>query len=116
MDGGNNLAAQLAAQRKIAEENDAERRAQALKLPYVNLVSTAVPTEVDAMRLVPEEEAKKALIVPLERIGKKLTIAAFDPRLPEAKRILDELAKQFDVRIAIVSKLGLAHGWENYRY
>ncbi|MDO8557114.1 MAG: GspE/PulE family protein [Candidatus Jorgensenbacteria bacterium] len=108
--------AQLLAQRKIAEENDAKRRADQLGLPYLDLVSTKVPTEIDAMKLVPEEDAKKALLAPLQLIGKKLVIAVFNPAAPTAKQILDSLAQNYEVHAVVASRAGLAHAWSYYQY
>ena len=68
----------LLKQRRKAEERDAQRRAEKLNYPYLNLISIKVPTEIKAMRLVSEQEAKKALLVPLQLVRKKLMIAAFD--------------------------------------
>ncbi len=108
--------AQLAAQRKIAEENDAKRRAETLGFPYLDLVSTKVPTEIDAMKLVPEEDAKKAFIAPLQLVGKKLFIAAFNPLLPATKQILDELSKNYSLQVVVSSKSGLIYAWSYYRF
>lgn len=108
--------AQLTAQRKTAEENDAKRRAETLGFPYLDLVSTKVPTEIDAMKLVPEEEAKKAFIAPLQLVGKKLVIAAFNPAALATKQILDSLAQNYEIHAVVASRAGLAHAWSYYQY
>ena len=110
------LSEKLAAQRRIAEENDAKRRAEKLGLPYLDLVSVRVPTEIDAMKLVPEERARQALIVPLQLIGKKLTIAAFNPSAETAREIIDALKKTHEVSVVISSLTGIKHGWNYYQY
>jgi type IV pilus assembly protein PilB len=110
------LEAKLQAQRRLSEESDAKRRAERLGLTYLDLVSVKVPTEIKAMAIVPEEEAKKALLVPFQLIKKKLMIAAFDTELPEAKKILVELGKKFELKIYICSQSGLKHGWGYYQY
>ena len=110
------LSEKLAAQRRIAEENDAKRRAEKLGLPYLDLVSVRVPTEIDAMKLVPEEQARQALIVPLQLIGKKLTIAAFNPSAETAREIIDALKKTHEVSVVISSLTGIKHGWNYYQY
>ena len=38
-----------------AEENDARRRAASLKIPYLNLISVTVPTEIKAMTVIKPE-------------------------------------------------------------
>ena len=57
---------QLKRQRREAEERDAERRAGQLGIPYLNLISLQTPTELKAMELVKEEDARKALLSPLQ--------------------------------------------------
>ena len=110
------LEEKLARQRKAAEEADAKRRAAALKLPYLNLISVKVPTEIKAMQLVPEAEAKEALLIPLQLVRKKLLIAAFNPEKPEVKAILERLKKNHTVEVVVTSLSSLAHGWGYYRY
>lgn len=110
------LEEKLAKQRRAAEEADAKRRADALGLPYLDLVSVKVPTEIKAMQLVPEAEAKEALLVPLQLVQKKLVIAAFNPEKPEAKKIIERLMKNYAVEIVVVSLTSLHHGWTYYQY
>ncbi len=110
------LEEKLAKQRKEAEEADAKRRAATLKLPYLDLVSVKVPTEIDAMQLVPEADAKEALIVPLQLVRKKLVLAAFNPEKPDAKAIIERLKKTYTVEVVVVSLTSLSHEWHYYQY
>ena len=87
------LERKLKQQNRIAEENDAKRRADELGVPYLDLISTKVPTEVRAMYLVPEARARKARLVPLQLLRKRLMLATFDPRLPDAKEVIENLKK-----------------------
>ncbi|MDI6821052.1 MAG: GspE/PulE family protein [Patescibacteria group bacterium] len=107
---------QLAKQRKLAEENDAKRRANQFGLSYLDLISVKVPMEIKAMKLVPEEEARKALLVPLQLLRKKLLVAAFNPEKPEAKTIIENLKKNYEIEIVITSRAGLQHAWNYYQY
>ncbi|MCL4404203.1 GspE/PulE family protein [Patescibacteria group bacterium] len=111
-----NLEEQLQKQRRLAEEEDAKRRAQKLGLPYLDLISTRVPTEIKAMALVPEERAKSALLCPLQLIKTSLMVAAFDPERPESKAIIDELKSGHDVKVVVSSLTGLKHAWSYYQY
>lgn len=106
----------LAGQRREAEESDAKRRALKLGLPYLNLISVKVPTEIKAMATVSEEDARKAFIVPLQILRKKLTIAAYDPEQGEAKAVVEKLKKSYELTIIVVSKTSLEHGWSYYKY
>ncbi|MBI5732700.1 type II/IV secretion system protein [Candidatus Jorgensenbacteria bacterium] len=110
------LEEQLLKQRRQAEENDAKRRADRLGLAYIDLISVKVPTEIKAMRLVPEEEAKRALLVPLQVLRKKLIVAAFDPDIPEAKKAIEKLRKIYETEVAVVSMTSLKHAWSYYHY
>ncbi len=106
----------LKKERRIEEEKDAKRRAETLGLKYLDLISVRVPTEIKAMELVPEAEAKKALLVPLQLVRKKLVLAVFDPNFSAAKDIISELRKKYEVEIVITSHAGLEHGWSYYQY
>lgn len=110
------LEEKLARQRHEAEEADAKRRAEALGLPYLNLISVKIPTETRAMRVVPEAEAREALLVPLQLVRKKLSVGVFNPEKPEARAILERLTKEYEVAVAVVSLSSLRHGWSYYRY
>ncbi len=99
-----------------AEENDARRRAASLNIPYLNLISVTVPTEIKAMTVIKPEEARAAKLVPFQLLRNKLLVAAFDPNLPASASLLTELKKKFDVQIVISSMASLEHAWGYYRY
>ncbi|MDP2704436.1 MAG: GspE/PulE family protein [bacterium] len=103
-------------QKRRTEEEDAKRRAQKLGYPYLDLISTRVPTELKAMELVAEAEARKANLAPLQLIGKELVLAVLNPGQAETKAILETLGKQFQTRVFIVSAVGLQHAWSHYQY
>jgi len=112
----NALRTQLDTERRRAEEADAKRRAAALGLPYLDLISVRVPTEIKAMQLVKEEEAHAAKLVPLQLLRTKLMVAAFNPALPEAAAIITRLKEHYEVQVMVVSLSGLEHGWHYYQY
>ncbi len=107
---------QLKKAHRTAEENDAKRRAETLGFPYLDLISVRVPTELKALEIVKEPEARKARLAPLQLIRKKLVIAVFDPREKEAAAIIEELKKKYELEIHIASLSGLEHGWSYYRF
>lgn len=107
---------QLQKQRREAEEKDAQRRAQKHGLDYLDLISATVPTEIKAMELVPEEEAKAAQLAPLQIVKKKLILAVFDPENAKAKKIIGDLEKTREVKMVVSSLTGLKHAWDHYRY
>lgn len=110
------LEEQVKRQRREAEENDAKRRAQKLGLLYADLISTSVPTEIKALALVPEADAKKAFLAPLQLVKKTLIIAVFDSEKPETKTLLEEMKKKFEIKIVVCSMTGLMHTWSYYQY
>jgi len=111
------LQEQLQKARRYAEESDAKRRAIQIGLPYLDIVSTRVPTELKAMQKISEIEARKALLVPLHTTKTKFVVAAFDPRLPEAHAIIERLkANGLTIEVCIVSRVSLEHGWSYYKY
>ncbi|MEK7506133.1 MAG: hypothetical protein AAB572_00830, partial [Patescibacteria group bacterium] len=107
---------QLQKQRREAEEKDAQRRAQKHGLDYLDLISATVPTEIKAMELIPEEEAKAARLAPLQIIKKKLIMAVFDPENAKAKKIIEDLKKTREVKVVVSSLTGLKHAWDHYQY
>ena len=106
----------LKKQRRQAEERDAERRAQRAGAGYLNLISISTPTEIEAMRVVSEEEARAALAVPVQIIRKKLLLAVYDPSRAETKALIDKLKTTYEVSLVISSKTGLEYTWRHYAY
>ena len=68
------------------------------------------------MTLITETEAKKALVVPLQLIRKKLVVGAFDPNLGDAHEIFEKLKKSYELQIFIVSLTSLKYAWKHYQY
>lgn len=106
----------LSKARHAGEESDAERRAASLGVPYLNLVSVKVPTEIKAMVIVKQEDAREAKLVPFQLLHKKLYIGVFDPTLPTAAKIIEDLKTKYEVQLFIVSLSSLEHAWSYYRY
>ncbi len=97
------------------EESLAQRLASMLQLKYFNLKFH--PVDPDALKIIPEDIAKKLNIVGIEKYGKKLIIGALNPLDKELKKFLDELKKQdFIVEIGVVSKRSLEKAWQEYKY
>lgn len=111
----NVLTEKLAEMRREAEERDAERRAAKLGARYINLAKS--PFEVDALRLVPEDVARKAKIAPIHAKARHVTLAALDSTAPEVQQIVKQLTNDgYAVEVVVGSLSGLAHLWESYQY
>ncbi|MCF7812233.1 GspE/PulE family protein [Candidatus Gracilibacteria bacterium] len=74
------------------EERDISSRAQKLGIGYVNL--TTFPPNIDILKLIPEESARKAEIFPLDRSGKIFRLAVVDPEKEETKTFLRQLSDE----------------------
>ncbi len=107
---------ELKNQKRGAEEGDAKRRADKHKLPYLNLISDKVPAEIKALEEIPEDKARKSLLVPLKVTKKNISIAVFDPDLTNTKEAIEELKKKRDVLLSITSLTSLNHAWSYYKY
>ncbi|HDY73221.1 MAG TPA: type II/IV secretion system protein [Candidatus Jorgensenbacteria bacterium] len=106
----------LQEQRKAAEERAARKRAEKLSLDYLDLISVSAPTEIKAMELIKEEDARRGKLVPVQLIRKKLIVAVFNPSLPEAVKLIKQLEKNYTVTVVIATESGLRHAWSYYQY
>jgi len=81
---------------------------------YINLTKTAIMT--DALRLVPEHEARASEIAAFKKIHKKLFLAVRTPLSPETKKSVEELeSRGYSVEIFMVSSRSLSYAWELYK-
>ena len=100
---------------RAAEERDAERRALHFNLPYIPLDS--VPIEIEALSHIAEESARLGNLAPIKAKGKELLIVVYNPEESETIKAIDSLKKSgFSLKIAVVSKSGLNHAWELYKF
>lgn len=112
---GKALDEKLLVLRRDAEERDAQRRAEQLGLPYLDLAKA--PFQVDALKFVPEEDAKAARVAMIQAKSTHLTLAAYDASTDAVKKIVERLQKEhYKVDVLIGSLSGLQHLWESYQY
>ncbi len=79
----------LAELREKEEEDLARILSDKYGLTYTDL--SVVPVNVDALRLISEETARKAEIVAFDRAGKKLSVAVRSPQNPELANVYADL-------------------------
>ena len=109
------LKIKVAALRRDGEERAAERLAKELGLGYVNLEK--LPISLDAVRIVPEAEARDGKLATIEAKSNQVALAVVDPRLPAAKKVIDELrAKSYEVKVVVVSSSSLLAAWHYYQF
>lgn len=97
-----------------AEERDAKRRAEEAGLPYIAMKSVSV--SLDALRLVPEEEARASGLAVVQSQKKELAIAVIDPSEMRTKERLHTLtAEGYTLKLFITTETGLMdHAWSRY--
>src|SRR3989344_4920019 len=81
---------------------------------YADLSLVAINT--DAVRLIPETEARDAEIAAFGRVGKKLSVAVRSPEHPKAKAAVAKLKDLgYAVTLYMVSRESLAHVFDRYK-
>jgi type IV pilus assembly protein PilB len=99
--------------RKKEEEDLAEILASKYALPYINL--SGIPIETDALRLVPEEEAREAHLAPFSISGKVLKIALLSPNDPKALRVVEGVRSGgYEPTLYMASRRSLEKAWSRY--
>lgn len=99
--------------RKREEEELARVLSTKYQVEYTDLTSKSIDT--DALRLVKEEDAKKAEVAAFKKIGKRLFVAMRAPERDDSLRAVQELEKLgYEVRRFMVSVASLEHAWDRY--
>jgi len=87
---------------------------QKYDIPYVDL--SKLPINTDAIRLIPEAEARAAQIAAFKVSGKRLAVVISSPSNPKTQKIIDELEnKNFKVETYLGSVASLNRALERYR-
>jgi len=82
-------------------------------LPYINLVGISITA--DALRLVPESEAREGGVAPFAVKGKNLSIAVLSPDNLKAREIVEDLTRKgFSVMLYMASHESLKKAWSIY--
>lgn len=83
------------------------------KIPYLNLAT--IPINMDALKLVAEQEAREAELAVIQRVGKQLQVALRNPEKPAAKTVLKKLADgRYECQLFLVSSVSLRKAWDIY--
>lgn len=105
--------ARLASVREQEEEDLARVISEKYGLTYTDL--TIVPINVDALRLIPEKEAREADVVAFEKNGKHLSVALRNPSNESLAGIEHALESQgFILSRFLVSKKSLEYAYARY--
>lgn len=100
---------------KQKEEKDLLRLlAEKHNLPYINLLP--LPIETDALRLLPEEEARAAKVAPFSITGKKVAVAVFSPDTAETRAALQKISEAgYIPTVYMTEGRGLEKAWGHYK-
>ncbi len=104
---------------KILYHKSEEERETAIankyKMPYVDL--SLIPVEAEILNSIPEEDARKADVAVIYKVGKKFQIAVIDPEKYETKKLLEKIKKEegINYNLVIVSQDSLKKAWANYK-
>ena len=96
------------------EEELAQVLSQKYGLEYADL--SAVPVNTDALRLIPEPEARAANAAVFDEIGKKVKVAILSPNKDETVESVRNLEKAgYAPTLYMVSKASLDKAWGRYK-
>lgn len=83
-------------------------------IEYINLTGT--PVNTDALRLIHEDDARKALVAAFAIIDKRVKVAARNPLSDETKAVVADLqAKGYTPQLYITSTISLEKAWNMYK-
>lgn len=99
---------------KKEEEDLASILSAKYGLKYLDLTGISINT--DALRLIPEEVARKNKLAAFKIVGKKLDIAVLSPNNPGTIEVIAELEERnYKPTLFMVSTKSLERAWERYK-
>ncbi len=99
---------------KKEEEDLAVILSQKYGVEYLDL--SRISIETDALRLLPEDQARLAKVAIFEITNKKLKIASLSPESDSTKSALDDLKRKgYEIELYMVSKASLERAWARYK-
>ena len=111
----NDLKEKLAKLHRDGEERAAERLAEKLGLSYVDLAK--IPVSLDAVRIIPEAEARDDKIAAIEIKSNRVALATINPEFPATKKAVEGLQeKKYEVKVVVVSPSSMEAAWHFYQF
>ena len=99
--------------RKGEAEDLAKLLSQKYGLPYLDLSRMTI--DVDALKVLTEEEARLGKLAVFQKTGRKLQVAVESPNPETTQRILRNLQeKDYKINTFLVSEESLARAWKRY--
>ncbi len=103
----------LRGMREREAEDLAKILAQKYKLPYLDLSRAAI--ELDALKIVPEAEAREAKLAVFQSVGKKLQVAILSPNPEPTQMTVKKLEQDgYKPSLFMVSETSLGRAWKRY--
>ncbi len=100
--------------RKQEEEELTQTLSSKYGVPYLDL--TAVPINIDSIRVITETEAREAQVAVFNEVDKVLSVGALSPENPKTVEALNKLkAKGYSVELFMVSHASLEKVWIRYK-
>ena len=104
---------QILSMRKNEAEDLAMILSQKYNLPYLDLSRMTI--DIDALKILKEEEARKGKLAVFQKIGQKIQVAVESPNPEETQRTIMALQeKGYKVSVSMVSEESLLRAWKRY--
>lgn len=99
--------------RKREEEDLAQILAGKYKIPYLDL--SMITIDLDALKILPEEEARAGKLAVFQSAGKKIRVAILSPNPELTKIALKKLQQNgYKLTLYMVSETSLERAWKRY--
>lgn len=83
-------------------------------IPYIDLSTTTIQNE--ALRAIPEQEARKALVASFKIFGKDISVAVISPESDQTRALIDDLTRKgLNPIIYMASHASLERAWSRYK-
>ena len=104
---------QIDSMRKSEAEDLAKLLSQKYNLPYLDLSRMTI--DIDALKILPEEEARLGKLAVFQKVGQKLQVAIESPNPETTQKILRNLQeKGYKINTFLVSEQSLSRAWKRY--
>lgn len=100
--------------RKKEEEDLAQTLSYKYGVPYLDL--TVTPINIDALRIIPELEAREAQVGVFNDVNKVLSVGVLSPQNPKTVEAMNKLReKGYTAEVYMVSHASLNKVWDRYK-
>ena len=104
---------QIESMRKSEAEDLAKLLSQKYGLPYLDLSRMTI--DIDALKILAEEEARLGKLAVFQKVGQKLQVAIESPNPETTQRTLKNLQeKGYKINTFLVSEQSLSRAWKRY--